>query len=102
MNGLPFSGTDCSLPMIYAKENNLKYDAFVVYTDNETWAGEIHASQALKQYRKQSGIDAKLVVVAMASSSFSIADPSDPGMLDVVGYDTSVPDVISNFIKGDI
>jgi 60 kDa SS-A/Ro ribonucleoprotein len=101
MNGLPFSGTDCSLPMIYAKENNLKYDAFVVYTDNETWAGEIHASQALKQYRKQSGIDAKLVVVAMASSSFSIADPSDPGMLDVAGFSSEVPQLINSFITGE-
>ena len=46
----------------------------------------------------QMGIAAKLVVVAMASNGFSIADPDDAGMLDVVGFDTATPQVIAGFV----
>jgi 60 kDa SS-A/Ro ribonucleoprotein len=35
----------------------------------------------------------------MTANGFSIADPSDPGMLDVVGFDTSVPTLMSDFIQ---
>jgi 60 kDa SS-A/Ro ribonucleoprotein len=90
-------GTDCSLPMKHAKSQGLEIDTFVVYTDNETWAGNGHPSQALQQYRNASGIPAKLVVVGMTSNGFTIADPRDPGMLDVVGFDTATPNVIAQF-----
>ena len=45
-------GTDCALPMVYAKENKLDVDVFIVYTDSETWFGNIHPVKALEQYRK--------------------------------------------------
>ena len=45
-------GTDCALPMIYAKQKKLKIDVFIVYTDSETWFGKIHPTEALKQYRR--------------------------------------------------
>jgi 60 kDa SS-A/Ro ribonucleoprotein len=96
-DGLPFSSTDCSLPMMYALEKKIPVDTFVVYTDNETFAGRIHPVQALKQYRQKMGIDSKLVVVGMTSTNFTIADPSDMGMLDVVGFDSATPQLISQF-----
>ena len=99
IGNLPFSATDCAIPMIWALKNKIKVDTFVIYTDNETWYGDIHPSQALQNYRQKMGINAKLVVVAMISSKFSIADPKDPGMLDVVGFDTATPKVISEFSK---
>ncbi|KRX71733.1 60 kDa SS-A/Ro ribonucleoprotein [Trichinella pseudospiralis] len=34
----------------------------------------------------------------MVSTGFSIADPSDNGMLDVVGFDPVTPDVMHQFI----
>jgi 60 kDa SS-A/Ro ribonucleoprotein len=95
-----FGGTDCSLPMRYATERRLEVDTFVVYTDNETWAGPVHPHQALAHYRQQSGIDAKLVVVGMTATGFSIADPRDAGMLDVVGFDAAVPSLITEFARG--
>lgn len=97
IRGLPFDATDCSQPMLYAMEKGLSVDCFVVYTDNETWAGRIHPVEALRAYRRKTGIDAKLVVVGMVANQFSIADPSDRGMLDVVGFDTSTPQAISEF-----
>ena len=76
---MPMSGTDCALPMVHATEKKLEVDLFVVYTDNETWAGHIHPHQALAEYRRRSGIEARLVVVGMTATQFTIADPSDPG-----------------------
>lgn len=100
-NHLPFGGTDCAKPMLWALEAGVKADAFVVYTDNETWAGQIHPVQALQEYRRKTGIPAKLVVVAMTSGGFTIADPNDAGMLDVVGFDAAAPQVISDFIGAE-
>jgi 60 kDa SS-A/Ro ribonucleoprotein len=96
-SGLPFGGTDCALPMLWAAEHDVPVDVFCVYTDSETWAGDIHPSQALRAYREKTGIAAKLVVVGMTSNGFSIADPDDAGMLDVVGFDTATPSVIADF-----
>jgi len=98
---LPFGGTDCSLPMRWALERGVKADAFVVYTDSETWAGPVHPVQALREYREKTGIPAKLVVVGLVSNGFSIADPNDAGMLDVVGFDTAAPALIADFIRGE-
>jgi 60 kDa SS-A/Ro ribonucleoprotein len=93
-------GTDCALPMLFAQEVGLEVDTFVVYTDSETWAGRMQPFEALKQYRRKMGIDAKLVVCGMVSNGFTIADPNDPGMLDVVGFDTNTPKMIAEFSKG--
>jgi 60 kDa SS-A/Ro ribonucleoprotein len=100
VSDLPFGGTDCALPMRYAQARKREIDTFVIYTDSETWAGDIHPVQALRDYRHASGIDARLVVVGMVSNGFSIADPADPGMLDVVGFDTATPQLISDFARG--
>jgi len=99
VSGLPFGRTDCALPMLYALEQRLEVDAFVVYTDSETWAGSVHPVQALREYRQRTGIAAKLVVVGMVSNGFSIADPNDAGMLDVVGFDAAAPAVIADFVR---
>ena len=102
VDGLPFGGTDCALPMLYAQAQEREVDTFVIYTDSETWAGDVHPAQALQDYRQASGIDARLVVVGMVSNGFSIADPADPGMLDVVGFDTATPQLISDFARGTL
>jgi 60 kDa SS-A/Ro ribonucleoprotein len=94
-----FGSTDCALPMLYALKHKLDVDVFCVYTDNETWSGEIHPFQALKKYREKTGINAKLIVVGMAANPFTIADPNDVGMLDVVGFDASAPAVMANFAR---
>ena len=75
MSELPFGETDCALPMRYALEHGRAIDAFIIYTDSETWARETQPAQALAHYRRRSGIDARLVVVAMAATRFSVAGP---------------------------
>merc|ERR1711907_479490 len=83
------AGTDCSVPMQWALREQLlaqqtagderaatssSYDCFVIFTDNETWSGELQPVDALRRYRKASTVaDARLVTVGMASNGFSIA-----------------------------
>lgn len=103
---LNFGGTDCSLPMIVATENLSKYamppELFLTITDSETWAGRVQPIQALRAYRERSGVDAKMVTMGMTSTGFSIGDPNDRGCLDVVGFDTNAPNVISAFMRGEL
>jgi 60 kDa SS-A/Ro ribonucleoprotein len=99
---LPFGGTDCALPMIWAQQNNVPVDTFLTVTDNETWAGNIHPHQALEAYRQKTGIGARLAVAAMTPTEFTIADPDDPGSMDVSGFDSAVPTLLADFSRGDV
>jgi 60 kDa SS-A/Ro ribonucleoprotein len=99
MGGINFGATDCALPVLDALERKIPVDAFVTITDSETWAGRIHPVQALKKYRDAMGLNPKFIVVGMTATEFSTADPKDPNMLDVVGFDTSTPSAISEFLK---
>ena len=102
VSDLTFGRTDASLPMTWALQNKIQVDTFVVMTDNETWAGNIQPVQALEKYRQATGIGAKLIVVGMTSTGFTIADPNDAGMLDVVGFDGATPALMAKFAKGEI
>jgi 60 kDa SS-A/Ro ribonucleoprotein len=93
-----FGGTDCAVAIRHALSKKYPVDCFVVITDGETWAGNQHTSQALQDYRNKSGVDSKLVVINMVANRTSLADPKDPGSLDVVGFDASVPAIISGFL----
>lgn len=97
-----FGSTDCSVPMMHALTNRLEVDAFVVLTDSETYAGRQHPTVALEEYREKMGINAKLIVVGMVGNDFSIADPTDPGQLDIVGFDTAAPSIMADFVREEI
>lgn len=99
MGQLGMSGTDCALPMVWAQKEKRPFDVFAVYTDNETWFGQIHPHQALVAYRAAMQRASKLVVVGLVANQFTIANPDDPGMLDVVGFDTAAPQVIADFAR---
>ena len=99
---LPMGATDCAQPMIWARKNRVAIDTFHIYTDNETWYGDIHPHQALRDYRQRMGIDARLVVVAMTASRNTIADPGDPKQLDISGFDSAVPTLLADFSRGDL
>jgi hypothetical protein len=103
---VPFGATDCALPMTEAlkmyTQSGIVFDVFCVYTDSETYAPTIHPQVALEQYRKATGVDAKLIVIGMASNSLSIADPKDKNTLNLAGFDTSTPELISMFVRGEI
>jgi 60 kDa SS-A/Ro ribonucleoprotein len=83
----------------FATKQKLEVDTFVVVTDNEVNRG-FHVPQLLAQYRRQTGIPAKLCVLATSVTNMSIADPSDPGMLDIAGFGADVPALLTEFSRG--
>lgn len=99
---ISMGGTDVSQPMLHAHRNKLDIDTFAIYTDNETWAGTIKPSQALVKYRQASGNAARMAVIALASTGFTVADPTDAGQMDFVGFDSNAPKVLADFSAGRI
>ncbi|GCC32064.1 hypothetical protein chiPu_0010524 [Chiloscyllium punctatum] len=97
MHAVPFGATDCALPMLWAIKTKTVADMFLVFTDNETYYGNMHPADALREYRKNMDIPAKLIVCGLASNGFTIADPDDRGMLDICGFDSGALEVIQNF-----
>jgi 60 kDa SS-A/Ro ribonucleoprotein len=95
----PGGGTDLSLPFSYAARHKLTVDGYAVFTDNETWAGRQHPFQALAAYRARYNRDARVVVASMTAAGHTIADPGDPGVLNVAGMDASLPRVVAGFIR---
>ena len=94
-----FGGTDTSVAIRWALENKVETDVFVIYTDSETWAGDQHTCEAIKDYRRQTGIPAKLAVVAFTATQRSIVDGADAGSMDFVGMDASLPQALSAFAR---
>jgi len=101
-SGMSFSSTDCVLPILHAIKHNLKIDAFIVLTDNETYAPNEHPQSALVRYRQLMGTQTKLIVIGMTGNCFTIVDPTDRKTLNLAGFDTSTPEIASMFLRGEI
>lgn len=99
---LSMGSMDVAHPMDWALKNKVPADVFIVFTDVKTTHESLSPSQALKEYRKGMQIDAKLVVVALASNQFTVADPTDSGMLDIAGFNASGPELIRKFSIGEL
>lgn len=98
VGSMDFGATEPALIIEDALKNRLPVDVFVVLTDNEVNSGE-HPAKVLAQYRREVNPNAKLVVVGMTCTEFTLADPNDPFMLDVVGFDTATPAAVAEFAK---
>nr|WP_244994033.1 TROVE domain-containing protein [Actinomadura coerulea] len=92
-------GTDLSLPFQWAQRQGLAVDGTVVLTDNETWAGRRHPSQALAAYRQAVNGDVRVVLAAMAANGHTVGDPRDEGVLNMAGLDASLPMVVNGYIR---
>jgi 60 kDa SS-A/Ro ribonucleoprotein len=94
-------GTDLSLPMQYAASKKLVVDAFVILTDSESWAGR-HPALVLEQYRRTLNPEARIINVQMTSTHVTNNDPNDKRALEVVGFDTNVPEIMRQFVAGEM
>jgi 60 kDa SS-A/Ro ribonucleoprotein len=45
--------------------------------------------------------DAKLAVMGMTATEFTIADPNDRGMMDLVGLDAAIPELLRAFVLNE-
>lgn len=92
-------GTDCAQPILHALRTKNKYDAIVILTDSETWAGTIHGAEALVEYRRKVNPNVKVIEVAMTATPSTTFPSNDKNLLRVVGFDASVIDVINSYLK---
>lgn len=99
LEGTGGGGTDCAIPIAWAIHNQIQSDAFIILTDSETWQGAVHPVQAIEKYRQTVNPQAKMVVVAMAANHVSLADSTDAGMMNCVGFDTATPQLITDFVS---
>ncbi|XP_076437482.1 RNA-binding protein Ro60-like isoform X3 [Babylonia areolata] len=100
---LGFGSTDCSKPITWALKHRKEYDAFIIYTDSETNCHKIPPYHALLHYRQaMNKPSAKLIVVGMKTNNVTVADPNDMHMLDIVGFDPDTPELIRDFLMGEI
>jgi hypothetical protein len=82
-----------ALAMIWRRDGSATdVDALVIIAD------EMPPTEDLERYRRTIGIAAKLVVIAMDATE-CVADKCDELQLNIVGFDASVPVVVSEFIK---
>ncbi len=94
-----WGSTDISMGILEALKYKRKYDAFVIITDNDVNSG-IKPSKAMKQYRDELKMPhTKLVVIATQGTDYTIADPNDPLMLDMCGFDSHGPKILQDFIR---
>ena len=77
----------------------MEVDAFIIITDNETWAGRQHPAQALDQYRRTVNRQAQLVCCSLAATAGDIVDPGDLGSMGCAGLDASLPALVADFIR---
>lgn len=93
-------GTDCSQVYKVAIASKQKYDAIITLTDSETWAGDTHAVQLMERYQKGVNPNCKHIVVGMVANNYSVLTDKDPNVLHVAGFDSAIPQLITNFISG--
>lgn len=94
-----FGSTNPGALLEKALKDNLPVETFIVVTDNEVNTGR-HVFQLLEKYRAQTGIAARMIVVGVTATEFSIADPKDPLSLDIAGFDSAAPQLIGDFSHG--
>lgn len=98
---LPMGGTDIAVPIMYALEKGLRPEVFLILTDNETWAGDIQPFEALEKYRRETGIDAKVIFLSTEATPNTLIDPNDKNSLDIAGFDSAAPALVSAFARGE-
>jgi 60 kDa SS-A/Ro ribonucleoprotein len=92
-------GTDCAQAFVHALATKTKYDAIVILTDNETWAGNAHGLDLLNQYRRSVNRDVKVIELALAANPSTNLPVDEANVLRVVGFDASVTDLINTYLE---
>lgn len=90
---------DAALPVRDALERGVRVDALVIVTGGDGWGGNRDLAPALEEYRRHTGIPAKLVVVALHPAGATGTDPLDPRQLLVAGFHAGVPGVVREFLR---
>jgi 60 kDa SS-A/Ro ribonucleoprotein len=98
-NRMNFGGTGLSQVFDYAEKRKIVGDVFCLYTDNEVNDGG-HPSVHFNSYRKKMNPEVRMIVNAFAVTNLSVANPNDPYQLDIPGFGSDTPAIISAFSRG--
>ncbi|KAH3799525.1 RNA-binding protein RO60-like isoform X2 [Dreissena polymorpha] len=92
---------DPAAPVTWALEKKKPYDVFLVMSDGAETLGEDSPASKLLEYRQQMNLpDTKMVLCGLAAPKLDFAQAS--GMLDIGGFDATVPSLIHQFITGKL
>lgn len=93
--------TDCYLPVKVSEELKLDVDLFIILSADHSFASRHHKG-VLQEYRERMHRPfTKMIVCTMATRDFNFADPNDPFMFDVCGFDENVPRYVAKIAKLD-
>lgn len=91
-------GTDLSAGFRWLHTQGLKADGVVLLSDQESWAGQVHTSQAWTQYKRTSP-GARALFATLAPTGHTVADPKDADVLNIAGVDSSLPQVLNGWLR---
>ncbi len=97
-----FGGTDASVAYEWMIRKKYKADVICFWTDNESWAGDKHPSQALAEYRNKVNPNIKAVYITLAPYQITLVDPNDPLSWDLGGFDPGTPRIIQMLATGEL
>lgn len=96
----PGGGTDLSIPFLWARGQSATYQAVMMLTDNETWAGDVHVHQALAGLRAAKQTPVRAITIAATAAGAQVTDPNDPLALGIGGFAANVPALVRGFVLG--
>ncbi len=90
-------GTDVALPFKYALGKRKYYDAIVVFTDSETWAGWSHPIEVIDAYRKKVNPNLLAVNVPLVANESSFV-PDHPFSLELAGPVPEIDRIVFGYL----
>lgn len=97
----PPKHTCIAAPYQWAREHNVDVDGFMFISDNEVNAGP-HPANTKAGYERHVSHPVRTVMCATSLTDFTLADPKDPGSLDIAGFDSAAPSIVSQFLGGKL
>ena len=86
--------------MTWLIDNKIDANAIVMFTDNDTWAGDKDPYGELQRYRQMVKHPVKAAVVAFTAGDYSVfRSKDDPDCIDIAGADASIAKVLEDFLS---
>lgn len=90
---------DSALPFVWAMNNNEKYDAVIIITDDDS-VRQINPSTALQVYRDEMNINTKLIMMKLTSELSRVSSENDDiYTLNMHGFNTHMYSIMNTFLN---
>ncbi|XP_076436651.1 RNA-binding protein RO60-like [Babylonia areolata] len=94
---------DMVAPLRWATSEQKVYDAIIIMTDFRHPRAFTDFPKAFREYKEAKGVpDAKLVMCGLTANHVQFASSEEPGILDIAGFDATVPDLIQHFVTNSL